>query len=67
MEESNSDEKFYRSIFSNEDNIIKQEQMNDLLALSSLMSYHNKSDHILSSESHLIHSKFQRLFHFLYD
>jgi hypothetical protein len=43
----------------------QQEEINDLLALSSLMSYHINSEQIISSESHLIHSKFQRLFHFL--
>lgn len=39
--------------------------VDDLLALSSLMSNHVHSDHFLASESRLIHSKFQRLFHFL--
>lgn len=43
----------------------KQEWIHDLLALSSLMSYHVNSDDFISSESRLIHSKFQRLFHFL--
>lgn len=43
----------------------KQKQINDLLSLSSLMSFHINSDHILSSESRLIHSKFQRTFDFL--
>lgn len=39
--------------------------MNDLSLLSSLMSYHIKSDQIISSESHLIRLKFQRFFQFL--
>lgn len=42
-----------------------QQDMNDLSLLSSLMSYHIKSDQIISSESHLIRSKFQRFFQFL--
>jgi hypothetical protein len=55
----------YRSISSDQHSANKQEQINDLLALSSLMSYQLNSEKILSSESRLIHSKFQRLFHFL--
>ncbi|CAF2733163.1 unnamed protein product [Rotaria sp. Silwood2] len=43
----------------------KQEWINDILALSSLLSHHTNSDNVISSESRLIHSKFQRLFHFL--
>ena len=41
------------------------DEINDLLALSSLMSHHVESDHFLASESSLIRSKFLRLFHFL--
>lgn len=43
----------------------QQEQIHDLLSLSSLMSYHMNSDNILSSETRFVHSKFQRIFHFL--
>ncbi|CAF1066246.1 unnamed protein product [Rotaria magnacalcarata] len=43
----------------------QQEWVHDLLALSSLMSHHINSNDFISSESRLIHSKFQRLFHFL--
>ncbi|CAF0823620.1 unnamed protein product [Rotaria sp. Silwood1] len=46
-------------------NVNKQEWVNDLLALSSLLSHHINSSDFISSESRLIHSKFQRLFHFL--
>jgi hypothetical protein len=60
-----NDHKLYRSISSDKHSINKQKEINDLLSLSSLMSYHINSDNILSSESRLIHSKFQRLFHFL--
>jgi hypothetical protein len=62
FEMSDDDDEIYRSISSENYNINKQEQINDLLALSSLMSYHINSDQIISSEYHLIHSKFQRLF-----
>lgn len=41
------------------------EEIQDLLALSSIMSHHVPSDHFLGSESSLIRSKFLRLFHFL--
>ncbi|CAF1024890.1 unnamed protein product [Rotaria sordida] len=50
---------------SDKQSVNKQEYINDLLALSSLMSHHINSDDFISSESRLIHSKFQRLFHFL--
>ncbi|CAF0859914.1 unnamed protein product [Adineta steineri] len=43
----------------------KQEDINDLLGLSSLISHHTDSNDFISSESRLIHSKFQHLFHFL--
>jgi chemotaxis methyl-accepting protein methylase len=43
----------------------KQDRINDLLTLSSLMSPHINSDDFLSSESRLVRSKFQRLLHFL--
>ncbi|CAF0754215.1 unnamed protein product [Adineta steineri] len=43
----------------------KQEDINDLLGLSSLISQHTDSNDFISSESRLIHSKFQHLFHFL--
>jgi len=56
---------FYRSILSDKQNANKQNEINDLLALSSLMSYHINSDNILTSETRLIHSIFQRVFHFL--
>ncbi|CAF4426895.1 unnamed protein product, partial [Adineta steineri] len=36
-----------------------------LLGLSSLISHHTDSNDFISSESRLIHSKFQHLFHFL--
>ncbi len=65
ISDDDDDEQNFRSISSEKHNTNKQEQINDLLALSSLMSYHIKSDEIISSENHLIHSKFQRLFHFL--
>lgn len=54
-----------KSIFSDEHDAKKQDQINDLLGLSSLMSFHLKSDEKISSENHLIHSKFERLFNFL--
>lgn len=52
----------------NEDHVFddnKPNSINDLLALSSLMSHHINSDDFLSSESRLVRSKSQRLFHFL--
>lgn len=48
-----------------QDNRNQQEQIHDLSVLSSLMSYHIHSEQILSSESQLIRSKFQRVFQFL--
>lgn len=68
MTERNQDvtnERLYESIFANERNARRQDQINDLLGLSSLMSYHLKSDEKISSEHHVIHSKFERLFNFL--
>ena len=50
---------------SNQQTINEHESVNNLLALSSLMTRHINSDDFLSSESRLVHSKFQRLFHFL--
>ncbi|CAF1376657.1 unnamed protein product [Adineta ricciae] len=41
------------------------EQINDLLGLSSLLSQQTSSNEFISSESRLIRSKIQRLFHFL--
>ena len=52
----------------NEDHVFddnKSNSINDLLALSSLMSHHINSDDFLSSESRLVRSKSKRLFHFL--
>jgi hypothetical protein len=46
-------------------NVNKQARLNDLLTSSSLMSHHINSDDFISSESRLVHSKLQRLFHFL--
>jgi len=46
-------------------NVNKQARLNDLLTLSSLMSHHINSDDFISSESRLVRSKLQRLFHFL--
>ena len=50
---------------SDEQNIRQQKSVDDLLALSSLMLHHIDSNNFISSESRLVHSKFQRLFHFL--
>lgn len=58
-------EEIYRSISSDNSNRHQQEHFHDLSVLSSLMSYHIHSDQILSSESQLIRSKFQRFFQFL--
>ena len=50
---------------SDEQNIHRQKSVDDLLALSSLILHHIDSNDFISSEGRLVHSKFQRLFHFL--
>ena len=68
--DDDDDDELDRSIFqsfsaSDQYNGIQNDEINDLLALSSLMAHHVQSDHFIASESSLIRSKFQRLFHFL--
>jgi hypothetical protein len=68
---SSIDDDFDQSIYqrdsatSNSYDTNNNETIPDLLTLSSLMSHGIRSDDFLSSESRLIRSKFQRLFHFL--
>ncbi|UJR27944.1 hypothetical protein I4U23_009204 [Adineta vaga] len=65
IDEEDKEKKIHQCISNSSFSENRNEQFNDLLALSSLISQPGNTDDLTSSESRLIHSKIQRLFHFL--